>query len=92
MKTDIQNRGKDLGGIIWEEDPTSHREVAKRLAPAFSASSIRALEPVAHEHTDNFVAKMKDSGSEPVGTGLVEWTNWLAMDQAADMAWCEKLH
>lgn len=41
---------------------------------------------------DYFVAKMKELGSEPTGVGLVEWTNWLAMDQAADMAWNEKLH
>jgi cytochrome P450 len=81
-----------LGGIAWEEDPVRHREVAKKLSPAFSSRSIKALEPVAHEHMDYFVAKMKEFGSEPTGVGLVEWTNWLAMDQAADMAWNEKLH
>ncbi len=92
VKTDFQNRGEDLGGIAWEEDPVRHREVAKKLSPAFSSKSIKALEPVAHEYMDYFVAKMKELGSEPTGVGLVEWTNWLAMDQAADMAWNEKLH
>ena len=92
MKTNFQNRGKDLGGIAWEEDPVRHREVAKKLSPAFSSRSIKALEPVAHEHMDYFVAKMKETGSETTGVGLKEWTNWLAMDQAADMAWGEKLH
>jgi cytochrome P450 len=81
-----------LGGIVWEEDPVRHREVAKKLSPAFSKRSIKALEPVAHKHMDYFVAKMKELGSEPTGVGLVEWTNWLAMDQAADMAWNKKLH
>lgn len=92
LKTNFQNRGKDLGGIVWEEDPVRHREVAKKLSPAFSNRSIKALEPLAHEYMDYFVAKMKELGSEPTGVGLVEWTNWLAMDQAADMAWNEKLH
>ncbi|KAA6414755.1 MAG: cytochrome P450 [Lasallia pustulata] len=35
---------------------------------------------------------MKELRSEPMGVGLMEWRNWLAMDQAADMAWNEKLH
>ena len=92
MKTNFQNRGKDLGGIVWEEDPIRHREVAKKLSYAFSSRSIRALEPVAHEYMDYFVTKLKELGSEPAGVGLVEWTNWLAMDQAADMAWNAKLY
>ena len=92
VKTNFQNRGKDLGGIAWEQDPIRHREVAKRLSPAFSSRTIKALEPVAHEHMNYFVSKMQESGSGPTGIGLVEWTNWLAMDQAADMAWNEKLN
>ena len=92
VKTDFQNRGRDLGGIVWEEDPVRHREVAKKLSPAFSHRSIKALEPVAHGYVDFFVARMKEFGAEPEGVGLVQWTNWLAMDQAADMAWNEKLH
>lgn len=92
VKTNFQNRGNDLGGIVWEEDPVRHREVAKKLSPAFSSRSIKALEPVAHEYMDYFVENMKESGSEPTGVGLMEWTNWLAMDDAADMALNEKLH
>ena len=92
VKTDFQNRGKDLGGIAWEEDPVRHREVAKRLSPAFSSRSIKALEPVAHEYMDYFVARMLELGAEATGVGLTEWTNWLAMDQSADMAWNEKLY
>ncbi|KAL8689501.1 MAG: hypothetical protein Q9218_004840 [Villophora microphyllina] len=91
VKTDFQDRGKDLGGIIWEEDPVRHREVSKKLSPAFSSPTIKALEPLAHEYMDYFVAKMKEIGCQPPGIGLAEWTNWLAMDQAADMAWNEKL-
>lgn len=35
-KTDFPNLGKDLGGIFWEEDTVRHREVAKKISPAFS--------------------------------------------------------
>ena len=42
---------------------------------------MKALEPVAHEYMDYFVAKMKELGSEPTGVGLMKWTNWLATDQ-----------
>ena len=92
VKTNFQNCGKDLGGIAWEENPVRHREVAKKLSPAFSSRSTQALEPIAHEYMDYFVEQMKKLGSEPEGIGLMEWTNWLAMDEAADMAWNEKLH
>ena len=92
VKTDFQNRGKDLGGLAWEEDPVRHREVSKRLSPAFSSRSIKALEPLAHEYMDYFVASMLEIGSETTGVGLTEWTNWLAMDLSADMAWNEKLY
>ncbi|KAK7993583.1 hypothetical protein PG989_006964 [Apiospora arundinis] len=37
VKTDFQNRGKNLGGLTWEEDPVRHREVARQMAPAFSS-------------------------------------------------------
>ena len=63
VKTNFQNRGKDLGGIAWEEDPVRHREVAKKLSPAFSSRLIKALEPVAHEYMDYFFARMIELGS-----------------------------
>ena len=84
--TDFQNRGKDLSGIAWEENPVRHCKVAKELSPVFSNRSIKALEPVAHKYIDYFIAEMKNMGSAPEGIGLIQWTNWLAMDLASDMA------
>ncbi|KAI1108242.1 cytochrome P450 [Nemania sp. NC0429] len=89
-KTDFQNRGKDLGGLIWEEDPHRHREVAKKLSPAFSSRSMRNMEPLVHEYMDYFVSTMKEMGQN--GVPLVQWTNWLAMDLSADLAWNEKMN
>lgn len=42
-KTDFQNRGENLGGLIWEEDPVRHHEVARKVFPGFSARSIRSF-------------------------------------------------
>lgn len=52
VKTDLQNLGENLGGIVWEEDPSKHCEIAKKLAPAFSSRKIRAMEPLVHEYID----------------------------------------
>ncbi|KAF1994668.1 benzoate 4-monooxygenase cytochrome P450 [Amniculicola lignicola CBS 123094] len=94
VKTNFQNRGKDLGGLIWEEDPVRHREVAKQIAPAFSTRFLRILEPTIHEHVDYFVVRIEEVSANPKipGVPLVRWTNWLAMDMSADLAWNEKMH
>ncbi|RYP08470.1 hypothetical protein DL764_001896 [Monosporascus ibericus] len=92
VKTNFQNRGKDFGGIIWEENPSRHREVARKLSPAFSTRSIRTMEPLVHQYIDYFVAKMKKLGAAPAGVELVKWTNWLAMDLSADLTWNEKMY
>ncbi|KAK8094823.1 cytochrome P450 [Apiospora hydei] len=94
VKTDFQNRGKDLGGLIWEEDPVRHRSVARQIAPAFSSRFLRSLEPVVHEHMDYFVTRMKELASDhkTIGVPLVTWTNWLALDMAADLALNEKMY
>lgn len=91
-KTDFQDRGKDLGGIVWETDPVRHQEVAKKLSPAFSSRSIRTMEPLAHEYMDYFVAQMEELGASSAGVSLLDWTNWLAMDLAADLAWSLKMN
>jgi hypothetical protein len=77
---------------VWEEDPVRHREVARRIAPAFSSRFVRTLEPIVHKYLDYFVARMKELGADSAGVPLVRWTNWLAMDMSADLAWNEKMH
>ncbi|KAI0397649.1 cytochrome P450 [Xylariaceae sp. FL0594] len=90
VKTDFQDRGQDLGGIIWERDPHRHREVARKLSSAFSSRTVRKMEPLVHKYIDYFVARMKELGSD--GVPIARWTNWLAMDLSADMAWNEKMY
>jgi hypothetical protein len=89
-KTDFQNRGDDLGGIIFEEDPVKHHVVARKIFPAFSSRSIRTFEPLIHKHIDYFVERMKQLGTQPEGLNLVDWTHWVAWDTSQDIAWCEE--
>lgn len=92
-KTDFQDRGKDLGGVAWENDPVRHHEVARKLSPAFSNRAMRAMEPLVHEYMDYFVQRMEELGpSAGDGISLLDWTNWLALDLAADLAWGQKMH
>ena len=91
VKTNFNDMGQDLGGIIWEEDPYRHREVAKKLSPALSSRNIRAMEPVVNRYLDFFVSRMREVGGGPEGIELAQWSNWLAMDLAADMSWNERM-
>ncbi|RYP68562.1 hypothetical protein DL769_005481 [Monosporascus sp. CRB-8-3] len=50
------------------------------------------MEPLVHQYIDYFVVKMKELGTAPSGIELVKWTNWLAMDLSADLAWNEKMY
>ncbi|KAF3022482.1 hypothetical protein E8E14_010547 [Neopestalotiopsis sp. 37M] len=89
-KTDFNNRGANLGGIIWEEDPVKHHQVARKLFPAFSPRSIRTFEPLMHKHMDYFVERMKQIGSRKEGVNLVDWTHWVAWDTSQDISWSEE--
>ncbi|KAF4629400.1 hypothetical protein G7Y89_g8747 [Cudoniella acicularis] len=92
VKTDFNNRGDDLGGIIWEQDPARHHQVLKKIAPGFSKRSMRAMEPLVHQYIDYFVERMQELGNAPEGVGLVQWTNWLAMDLSSELSWNEKMN
>ncbi|KAJ8068182.1 hypothetical protein OCU04_003752 [Sclerotinia nivalis] len=89
-KTNFQNRGKDLGGIVFEEDPVKHRETARKLSLAFSNQSLRAMEPVIRKHMDYFVERMKELSDTDEGVEIVQWTDWLAMDSSTDLTWNEE--
>ncbi|KAI6084451.1 cytochrome P450 [Hypoxylon rubiginosum] len=92
-KTQINNHGNDEhGGIIWEWDPVRHREVAKKLSPAFSGRALKAKEPTLHKYIDLFVERMKSLGSTPRGVSLPTWVNWLCVDISADMAYNREMN
>ncbi|KAG6354983.1 hypothetical protein INS49_004064 [Diaporthe citri] len=86
-RTDWLDLGKGEDGIIWERDPVRHRVVRKNLSRAFSVKSLQAKEPALHKHLDYFLDRMKEFGNEKNGVDLLQWTNWLALDISADMAY-----
>lgn len=92
-KTQINNHGNDEhGGLIWEWDPVRHRQVSKRLSPAFSGRALKAKEPTIHKYVDLFVDRIKDLGGRPQGVSLPKWINWLCVDLSADMAYNREMN
>lgn len=75
------------GGISGETDPVRHREIAKKLAPAFSTRNFKAKETAVHHHIDLFVQRMKEVGSGEKGAELQRWSDRLALDLSADMTY-----
>ncbi|KAI1661697.1 cytochrome P450 [Daldinia decipiens] len=92
-KTQINNHGNDEhGGLIWEWDPVRHRQVARRLSPAFKGSALKAKEPTLHRYIDLFVERMKTLGGRVEGVSLPTWINWLCVDISADMAYNREMN
>ncbi|KAM7196178.1 Cytochrome P450, partial [Rhypophila sp. PSN 637] len=74
------------GGISGETNPVRHREIAKKLAPAFSNRSLKTKEAVIHQYLDLFVHRIAEHGG-PDGVELNRWTNWLGLDMAAALTY-----
>jgi cytochrome P450 len=72
-------------GITGEPNPVRHREVAKKLAPAFSARKLKAKEATILKHVDLFIERMKETGTG--GAELQCWTDRLGLDLSADMVY-----
>ncbi|KAH8781168.1 cytochrome P450 [Diaporthe sp. PMI_573] len=75
------------GGISGEANPSRHREVAKKLAPAFSARNFKAKEATIHKHLDLFVERMKELGGTNKPVEMQRWSDWLALDLSADLTY-----
>jgi cytochrome P450 len=82
-KTNFFDLGGEDQGLTWERDPAKHRHAAKKVAPAFSAKSIKAKEPTMHKYIDMFVASMKKLGGQENGIEL--------MTVSRSLAHCNKL-
>ncbi|KAJ4303123.1 hypothetical protein N0V90_002015 [Kalmusia sp. IMI 367209] len=78
-------------GISGEPNPIKHREIAKKLAPAFSTRNFKAKEITIQRHIDFFINKMKEVGSAKQGAELQCWTDWLALDLSADMTYSREM-
>ncbi|EDN92900.1 predicted protein [Sclerotinia sclerotiorum 1980 UF-70] len=90
VKRDFQSRGEDVGGVIFEADALKYREAVRKVSLACSKRSLWAMEPVVHEHMEYFVERMKEFRSRDGGVGILQWTNWLAIDLSTDLSWNKK--
>lgn len=90
VKTDFEDLGED-GGIAFEINPITHRDVARKLSPTFSARNTKAKEAVLHKYIDVFVDKMKAMEGEK-DVELREWADWLTMDVSADMTYNRQMN
>jgi hypothetical protein len=61
---------KDNQGIAWERDPAKHRQIAKRLSPAFSMKSLKSKELSIHKYIDLFMQRMREVGNRDVAVDL----------------------
>ncbi|KAK8118405.1 uncharacterized protein PG998_003031 [Apiospora kogelbergensis] len=75
------------GGITGETNPIRHREIAKKLAPAFSTRNLKAKEATILKRVDRFLNQMKEIGAQGKGADLQCWTHWLALDLSVDMTY-----
>ena len=57
-------------GISFERDPARHRQLAKKLAGAWSAKSLKTMEPTMHSYIDLFIRKLKEVGDSEDGIDL----------------------
>ncbi|KAI1366623.1 cytochrome P450 [Xylaria arbuscula] len=72
-------------GISGEPNPIRHREVAKKLAPAFSNKNLMAKEAVIQRHMNQFIEKMEHLQRKDIE--LRQWSDWLALDLSAEMTY-----
>ncbi|KAM7215485.1 Cytochrome P450 [Rhypophila decipiens] len=79
------------GGISGETNPKRHREIAKKLSPAFSTRNLRAKETIIHKYIDFFVQRMAEHGTSEKGVDMDRWSNWLAIDLSAALTHGEDL-
>jgi hypothetical protein len=74
-------------GITGEPNPVKHREIAKKLAPAFSSKNLKAKESVILKHINLFVDRIRETGGGVKGAEMQCWTDRLGLDLSADMVY-----
>jgi cytochrome P450 len=91
VKTEFEDMGTDRG-ISAEMNPVKHRDIAKKLSPAFSPRHTKAKEATLQHYLDYFVERMKEIGGGEKGVDMRLWTDWLALDISADMTYNRQMN
>lgn len=74
-------------GITSEPNPVRHREIAKKLAPAFSTRNLKAKQVIILKHINMFIQRLKEAGAGERGAEMQTWTDRLGLDLSADMVY-----
>jgi hypothetical protein len=63
-------------GITGEPDSVKHREIARKLAPAFSTRNLKAKEATVNKHFDCLINEMRSMGADKKGVDMRSWSDW----------------
>ncbi|KAI0189856.1 cytochrome P450 [Astrocystis sublimbata] len=91
-KTNFMDLGVGDNALLWEMDPVKHHTYAKKVAPAFSARAIKEKEVTVNKYIEAFIQRMKEIGDQDEGIELKTWTDWVAMDTSADLAYSREMN
>lgn len=70
--------GSILDNLFATRDPAWHKRVKSAIAPAYSLSYLRHLEPLVDQCTSQFIDAMQDLAGQSIDLG--EWLQWYAFD------------
>ncbi|KAI1121505.1 cytochrome P450 [Nemania abortiva] len=91
-KTNFMDLGMGDNALLWEMDPVKHHKDAKKVAPAFGVRAIKEKEVTVNKYIEAFIQRMKEIGDEDEGIELKTWTDWVAMDTSADLAYNREMN
>ncbi|KAI1259181.1 cytochrome P450 [Xylariaceae sp. FL1019] len=92
IKSNFQILDPKDPGITAETDPEKHRQVSKKLHPAFSSRSLKNLEPVLQTHVDMLIRQISVHGTKKEGIDVKEWMDRYHWDIATDFGYGRHFH
>lgn len=72
------HKGTTMENLFSARDTTWHKRIKSAVAPAYSLSYLRHLEPLVDEVSEIFLAAMHDLAGQSIDFG--EWLQWYAFD------------
>ncbi|KAI1268078.1 cytochrome P450 [Xylariaceae sp. FL1019] len=91
-KTNFMDLGIGDNALLWEMDPVKHHKDAKQVAPAFSSRALKEKDVTVNRYIEAFIQKMNKIGDDEEGIELKAWTDWVAMDTSAHLAYSREMH
>lgn len=86
-KTTFQDKGTRVLGFMAERDPDRHRDIARKLQPAFGTPFLKTQEGLILDHINGFIRQLDENAIKNQAIEMNEWINWLAWDLAGDLTY-----